>query len=493
MGKHYGVLACDIGASGGRIHYITYDSVSRKLCTAELSRFSNGAVRLGNCLLWDFISLYRGVIEGLQEAVKHGVHGDSLGIDTWGNDFALLDREGRMLENPYCYRDVRTEGMMEFVDTLIGPERLYQKNGVQFARFNTLYQLASLAKERGAFLETAEKMLFIPDLLAFYLTGAVSAEYTLASISQLYNHHIQNWDQELPGLLGIPKRLLPPIVMPGESKGCLRKEICEKYKLPPLPVISVGGHDTASAVVAVPQPDGQAVYISSGTWSIMGIEIDAPILSEKARKLNFANEGGVGGKIRFSKNIMGLWLIQELRRSFFQQGREYTYAQMEQQARQSKPFALLLDPDTPDFYEPGNMVEKIKQYARQTGQKPPEAPGEMIRSIEEGLAFRYRYTLEQLEDLTGRTYPSLTVVGGGSKEGLLCQMTADCCGCRVQAGLSHATSAGNAITQLIALGAVSGLEEAREILRLNHDMKIYDPQKDLSWEQKYREFLSLIT
>ncbi len=489
MNTSLDVLACDVGAGSGRILQCNYNGDA--LTIDEISRFSNGTVNVGECLYWDILSIYRNIRDGLLKASLQGIRAASLGIDTWGNDFALLDKSGLLIENPYSYRDQRTEGMLSYVGERIPGYNLYSRNGIQQVRMNSLYQLTSLARDRAYIFDHTEHFLFISDLLAYFLTGEKYCEYTLASISQLYNCVENDWDSSLMSLLDIPSTIFPPIIRPGVQVGSILPSACRDLAIGPIPLVSVGAHDTASAVAALPEPENEVIYISSGTWSIVGTEIEGPVINDISYKYNFSNEGGVENKTRLNKNVMGLWILQEVQRCFAAQGRYYAFDVMSSLAEKVEPFGPVIDPDNPCFYEPNDMPETIQLYCQATGQEVPETDGEIIRCVLESLALKYRYVMESLELVTNRVYDSIHIVGGGSRNKLLSQLTADCCKRPVFTGPAEATAIGNALVQLISLREISDIREARTLVKRSFPLGKYSPRSGDRWDGYYQHFLSV--
>jgi len=489
MNTSLDVLACDVGAGSGRILQCAYNGDA--LVIHEISRFTNGTVYVGECLYWDILSIYRNIRDSLLKASLQGIRAASLGIDTWGNDFALLDKNGLLIENPYSYRDQRTEGMLSFVSKRISDQNLYARNGIQQVRMNSLYQLASLVRDRAYIFDHARHFLFISDLLAYFLTGEKYCEYTLATISQLYNYNEGDWDRLLMSLLDIPSNIFPPIIRPGAQIGSLLPSVCRDLSMDSIPLISVGAHDTASAVAALPEPEGKMLYISSGTWSIVGTETDAPVINEDSFKHNFSNEGGVASKNRLNKNVMGLWILQEIQRYFATHGRCYSFDDMSGLAENAEPFGSVIDPDAPCFYEPNDLTGMVQSYCQTSGQEVPETDGELIRCVLESLALKYRYVMESLEKVTSCVYDRIFIVGGGSKNRLLSQLTADYCKRPVFTGPTEATALGNALVQLIALRELSDIREARILVKRSFPLGQYSPQPGERWDEHYRYFLSV--
>ncbi|HOQ07858.1 MAG TPA: rhamnulokinase family protein [Clostridiales bacterium] len=490
MGLEKKVLAFDAGGGSTRISKIGFDG--SRLTLEQIARFPNGPVSAGGNLYWDILGIWRDLLDGLRKAAGEDSGIVSLGIDTWGNDFVLLDRQGCMLENPYTYRDSRTSGLVDEVGRLIGDRELYFRNGIQLNRMNTLYQLFSLSQKRPYILDIADRFLFIADLLAYYLTGELKNEYTMATISQLYSYSRDGWDHELMELLGIPARIFCPVIKPGEIIGSISDKVCREAGIAPLKLTAVAAHDTGSAVVAVPAEDGPPLYISSGTWSIVGTETDAPVINSEAYDFNCANEGGANGKIRLLKNVMGLWIIQEIRRNLAVRGMQYTYDDLNRLAEEAEPFAAMIDPDDELFYEPSDMPQAIREYCSRTGQRAPEDTGSLVRTVLESLAFKYRYVIEGLERITGRTFDRIHIVGGGSINTLLNAFTANCCGRPVYAGPQEATTLGNGIVQMISLGEISDYSQARSIVKKSFPPQEFMPCDTQRWDEAYRRFVELI-
>jgi rhamnulokinase/L-fuculokinase len=485
------VLAFDFGASSGRAILGRFDG--RTIELEEIHRFNNDPVMVGNTLYWDVLRLFFEIKQGLVKTKGHGEI-ESVGFDTWGVDFGLIDHEGRLLENPIHYRDTRTKGVMEQVFTELPRRELYDRTGIQFMNFNTLFQLYALKTQRPELLERADALLLMPDLFVYLLTGKRQAEYTIASTGQLLNPATQQWDDELIERLGLPRAILQDLVLPGTPVARLSAAICDELKVDAYPVTAVGAHDTASAVVAVPASHPDFIYISSGTWSLMGIESQTPVLNDLAYQYQFTNEGGYGHTIRFLKNIMGLWLIQESRRQWQREGAEVSFADLEREALVCRPFACLIDPDDARLGTPGDLPNRVRDICRETGQYVPQTRGEVVRCIYESLALKYKVTKDKIEVMTGRHYPDLHVVGGGTKDGLLSQFTANATGSRVIAGPIEATALGNIAVQLLGLGAIADLNEARAIIAASTQLKDYEPQETDVWDKAavtYRQLFEI--
>ncbi len=480
------VLAIDFGASSGRAIIGSFDG--KKITLEEIHRFSNDPVSVNGTTYWDVLRLFHEIKQGLIKAKGYGEI-SSIGIDTWGVDFGLIDKYGQLLENPIHYRDLRTKGMIEEADKVIPLRELYNMTGIQFMELNTIFQLLSLAKNRPHILERADKLLFMPDLFGYMLTGKKTTEYSIATTSQLVDINTKSWSSEIFEKLGIPQNIMCDIVKSGTVLGELSDCVCEECGLDKINVISVCGHDTQSAITAVPCPDKQFAFISSGTWSLFGTELANPIVNDKAFEINVTNEGGYGESTGFLKNIIGLWLIQESRRQFARDGKQYSYADLEREALAAKPFACFIDPDAPEFVPHGNIPERIREYCRKTNQYVPETVGEIMRCIYESLAMKYRETFEKLCECTERDYEVIHVIGGGTKDTLLCQLTANACDRDVVAGPIEATVLGNIAVQLLASGDIKSIAEARQIIADSENVTKYSPKDTAHWAEAYARYL----
>lgn len=483
------VLAFDFGASSGRAIIGCFDG--DKITLEEVHRFSNDPVSVGGTVYWDVLRLFYEIKQGIIKAKIAGGF-DSIGIDTWGVDFGLIDSEGKLMENPVHYRDARTAGLVDEAFKTMPKEKLYGITGIQFMELNTLFQLISLKKYRPWMLERADKMLFMPDLFGYMLTGKMCAEYSIASTSQLIDLDKRTWSKEILDAFGIKESVFAPLVQPGTVLGELSKEICEECGVDPVPVISVCGHDTQSAITSVPCENGDFAFLSSGTWSLFGTELDKPIVNETSMNINITNEGGFDGSTGFLKNIIGLWLIQESRRQWKREGKEYSYADLEKLALAAEPFKCFIDPDAPEFVPHGNIPERVREFCRKTGQYVPETVGEIMRCIYESLAMKYRLTFEKLRECTERDYPVIHVIGGGTKDGLLCQMTANSCDRTVKAGPIEATVMGNVAVQLMSDGSVKNIGQARKIVADSSELKTFEPKDTDKWAGAYEDFLKII-
>ncbi len=468
------VAAADLGASSGRV--MAGRVGTDRLDLQEVHRFANGPVRIGPTLHWDVLGLYREVLHGLSVAAReHDLAG--IGIDSWAVDYGLLDSSGTLLGNPVHYRDNRTAGVAERVLNTVTADELYAITGLQQLPFNTIYQLVSALGT--AQLQVADQLLLIPDLLGYWLTGHVGAEATNASTTQLYDVRSRTWATHLAERVGIPARLLPPLREAGDVIGDLLPDVVADLGLSfAIPVVAVGSHDTASSVVAVPAaPGGRFAYISSGTWSLVGVELDSPVLTAAAQKANFTNEGGVDGRIRFLRNVMGLWILQECLRTWTTQGDAPDLGELVRQAAHAPAFVSLFDPDAPGFLAPGAMPERLAHAFRAAGQPTPTGRTEMVRAILESLALAYRRTVRAAQELSGREVEVVHIVGGGSRNELLCQLTANACGLPVLAGPVEASALGNVLVQARTLGAhLPDLEAMRTLVAATHEVRRYEPR-----------------
>lgn len=484
------MLAIDLGASSGRGIVGAFDG--ERLTLRENHRFSNDPVNLCGRLYWDILRIFHEIKLSVQKTVLDGDAVSSIGIDTWGVDYGLLDRGGRLLSNPVHYRDTRTEGAQELVSRTVPAEELYRVAGIQTLNFNTVYQLAVEREEAPEKLAQAERMLNIPDLLNYFLTGRMANEYTILSTGALLDAKKRDYAWELLDRLGIPRRLFGDVTAPGTDLGTLLPQVQGETGKTDAHVLTVASHDTASAVIAVPSEEKDFLYISSGTWSLMGTELSDPLINAESRAANFTNEGGACGTVRFLKNIMGLWIIQESRRQWRREGKDYSFAQMEAWAKESTPFRSLIDVDDSDFATPGDMPEKIRAYCKRTAQPVPESVGEVVRCIYESLALKYRSVAERVMELMGRRARVIHVVGGGTKDRFLSQLTADACGIPVCAGPEEATAIGNLMMQLMAAGEVSDLGQARRVVAASFETKQYLPTADRNmWDEAYGRICTL--
>ncbi|MBQ3483119.1 MAG: rhamnulokinase [Clostridia bacterium] len=487
--KKLNMLAIDLGASSGRGIVGSYDG--KVLDLRENHRFSNDPVIAAGDFRWDILRIYHEIKQSIRETKLAGDNVASLGIDTWGVDYGLIDRHGKLLANPYHYRDTRTAGMAKSTESVMSGKELYGITGIQTIDFNTVYQLAADLRDNPEMLANAVRMLQIPDLLNYFLTGEMANEYTNASTGALLDAAKRRVAPEIFARFGLPQ-LMGELVEPGNVLGNLSAAVSEELGGVQTKVVNVASHDTASAVLAVPAKGDDFVYISSGTWSLMGTELSKPLISEEGRAWNFANEGGALGTIRFLKNIMGLWTVQESRRQWKREGTEYSFADLQTLAEAEQPLVSFINPDDPLFAAPGDMPGRVVQFCRASGQKAPENVGQIVRVIMESLALRYRYVLEGIEALQGKRVSAINIVGGGTKDTFLCQLAADACGVPVVAGPVEATAVGNLLGQLLAAGEVKNLAEARELVRASFQPKIYTPTKNrAAWDEAYARFRTI--
>ncbi len=483
------LLAIDLGAESGRGILGSFDG--DRISFEVLHRFSNGGVRIGDRLYWDVLKLFGDIKTSMTKGSQH-VKLSSVGVDTWGVDFALLGENVELLGNPRHYRDVHTEPIMAQAFAIVPPEKIFAQTGIQFMRFNTLFQLLALKHARSSLLGAAQKLVFMPDLFHCWLCGNTANELTIASTSQCYDPVHQRWAKSLLDGLGLPAHLFQNIVPTGTRLGPLLPGLAQELGLRSIPVIAPAGHDTAAAVAAVPAQGEDWCYLSSGTWSLMGVELTAPVINEQVRSANFTNEVGVGQTIRFLKNIMGLWLVQECRRSLARQGSDLEYDELVRLAGLTMPFASIVNPDDSSFLLPNDMPVALADYCRKSNQTIPDSPGAFVRCCLESLALRYRWTIEMLEQLTGRQIKTVHIVGGGSQNKLLNQLTADATGRLVLAGPVEATALGNLLTQAMGLGLVGSLYQLRDIVRRSFTPERFEPQHPSRWDEPYARFKTLL-
>lgn len=483
------VLAFDFGASSGRA--ILAGREGDRIVMEEVHRFSNDPVVIGKTMYWDTLRQFFEIKQGILKAKQKGGF-DSVGIDTWGVDFGLLDEHGALLESAVHYRDDRTLGMQDEVFKAIPKEELYNLTGNQFENFNTVFQLYSLVKKRPWLLDKARTLLLTPDLFNYFLTGEKRAEYTMATTTQLMDAKNQAWSDRILDALSIPKEIFPEIVSSGTTVGNISKEICDELGIKPAKVIAVASHDTQSAVVAVPTEEEDFLFISCGTWSLFGTELKRPVIGKESFEFNVSNEGGYGDTFTFLKNIIGLWLAQESRRQWIREGQEYSFGELEQMAQKAEPFLSFIDPDSPEFNTAGDIPARIRAFCERTGQKIPETTGDIMCCINQSLALKYRYTMEQIEACTGKHFSMINMIGGGIQSKLLCQMTASAGGRKVLAGPVEATALGNIAVQLIALGEIKDVREARRIVANSEETYEYIPREQEKWDNAYEKFKTII-
>ncbi|HSO84973.1 MAG TPA: rhamnulokinase [Draconibacterium sp.] len=483
-------LAFDIGASSGRA--ILGILENGKLELIEIHRFKNQMTKIQGSYFWNIFSLFDELKTGLKMCISdYQVQPESVGIDSWGVDYSLVTGEGHLVGLPFAYRDHRTDNSMEEFFQIMSKKETYLHSGIQFMQFNTLFQLFSSVQQNYSGLKIAESLLFTPDTLNFLFTGIRKNEYTISSTSQMLKPGKAEWEMKLFDAAGIPQKLAGEIVQPATILGDLLTEVLEETGSTPIPCIAVAGHDTASAVVSVPARGENWAYLSSGTWSLLGIENTVPLVSEKTLEMNFTNEGGVEGTTRFLKNIMGMWLIQECKRIWDQEN-ELDWQQIVDLSNAVVPFKSLINPDDPMFLNPGNMPIAIQDFCAKTNQPIPETKGEIARCIYDSLVLKYKFTIKQIESVTGKKIEKLHIIGGGAHNKIMNQLTADATGIQVIAGPTEATAIGNIMLQAKALGKVKSLPEIREIVRNSFEVTKYKPSPKLDWEAAFSKFEKLV-
>lgn len=488
--KKLNLLGYDLGASSGRAMLGEFDG--ERLTISELHRFINEPVRINGHLTWDTLYLFREMKNGLFKAHANG-QVDGMGIDTWGVDFGLLDKNGDLIGNSIHYRDERTVGMMEEAFKVMPREQLFGRTGLAFLNFNTLYQLLALKHANSPMLDIADTMLMTPDLMGYFFTGCKATEYTIASTGQLIDPVTRDWARDVIRAFDLPEHLFTKIEQPGTVRGYLKDELMNEVGCGRIPLLNTASHDTASAVATVPAQGENFACISSGTWSIMGVELKTPLTRPEVMNSGYSNEGGINGTARLMKNIMGLWIIQECKRDWDRQGRSYSFAQIAAMAENAQPFMSIINVDDPEFMAPGHMPDRIVEYCRRTGQAVPEDDAQIARIVFESLALAYRYAVESLEnDILGHGVDALNVVGGGSQNVLLNRFTASALGKPVIAGPGEATVIGNLLVQAMALGEIGSLSELRQVVRASFDTREFLPEKGLDWDAAYDKLLKLI-
>jgi rhamnulokinase len=483
------VLSYDLGASSGRalLGHLT----DNRIVVEELHRFPNDPVQVGGHMYWDILRLFHEIKQGLLKAKHQGVNPQSLAIDSWATDFGLIGKNGELLGNPYHYRDLHTDGVMENLFKTVPPSAIFDRTGIQFLPFNTIYQLRALKEADSPLLREANRFLMIPDLIRYFLTGEMHNEFTNATTTQLYNPVEAQWDAKLLERLDLPASWFGPVVHPGTPVGQLRSSVMEELGVGSIPVIAVAEHDTGSAVVAVPATERSFAYLSCGTWSLMGTEVEQPVINDMALKLNFTNEGGAYGTYRLLKNIMGLWILQECMREWERAGKSYKISDFVEMAEGASPFTTFIDPDDIRFLRSGGMPDRIRQYCKEKGQTIPEEPGAIVRCILESLALKYRYVLEKTEYLCGKRFNGLHMVGGGIQNKLLCRWTAGAIGRPVWAGPTEASGIGNLAVQWISHGEFKDIWEARAAVRESFPVIVYEPELTDDWQDAYGKFVKI--
>ena len=485
-------LAVDMGAESGRTVAGILDD--KHLFLEEVHRFPTGMIELDGHFYWNIYRFYEEILNSIRICENEDqIKPESIGIDTWGVDFGLLAGDGSLCRIPYAYRDPQSGlGMKAFFAEKMASENIYILTGIAMQPFNSLFHLYAMKKSGDFALENAKNLLFIPDILNYFLTGIRSSEFTFATTSQLYNPISKAWEKKLFNLLGVDVSIMSEIVEPGSVIGMMQPSVARLVGINPIQVVAVCSHDTGSAIVAVPAEGDDWAYISSGTWSLMGVENRRPVINPKSSEYNFTNEGGAAGTYRFLKNIMGLWLLQQCRKSWSKSGRMISYGDLVEIGQSSPPFRTFIDPDYMGFYNPIDMPLAIDEYCQKTGQESPQAIGEYVRTILEGLAFKYRFVLDQLNEISGKTIRKIHIIGGGTQNKLLCQFTANVTGLPVISGPAEGTAAGNLLMQAYALGYLKSLEEIREVVRNSFRLEMYEPRDIPEWEQAYKKFLQIM-
>ena len=480
-------FAVDLGATSGRTILGTVSG--GKIELTEQTRFPNPIIETGGHFYWDIYALYLEIIKGLKKVAKDNVKIHSIGIDTWGVDFVMFGKDGGILRSPYCYRDPHTVGAPEEYFTHIPRERVYDITGIQIMNFNSLFQLSTLRRNKCSALEAADKILFMPDALSYMLTGAMVTEYTIASTSQMLNPRTKRFEKELLDVVGVKEEQFGRFVFPGEQIGVLSKEVQQQTGLGAVPVIAVAGHDTASAVAAVPARNERFAYLSSGTWSLMGIEVKDAIINKESYAKNFTNEGGVEGTTRFLKNICGMWLLERCRKEWESEN-NYSYPELIEAALAVPAFRSVINPDASCFANPASMIEAIRCYCEQTGQPVPQTCGELTRCIFDSLALRYRQVFGYMQSMSPYAIERLHVIGGGSRNNLLNQFTCNAVGVPVSAGPSEGTALGNIMLQAKAFGLVKTVQEMRDMIASSIELAEFEPRDAEEWDIAYEKYLS---
>ena len=488
MEKHI-FLAFDLGATSGRS--ILGTVANGKVEIKELTRFPNAVTELHGKYYWNLMGLYQALREGLVACNKEGIVPESIGIDTWGVDVVPIGEDGSILSMPRAYRDPYTVGMPERFFEKVSREKVYEKTGIQIMNFNTLYQIFAGMETDYVPMKQAKYLLFMPDALAYMLTGEKVCEYTISSTSQILDPRTKDFDKELLEAAGVDASVFSKPVFPGTVVGTLTDALAQYSRLGKVNVVSVAGHDTASAVAAVPALDENFAYLSSGTWSLMGIESKEPVITPETYELNYTNEGGVEGTTRFLKNICGMWILEQCRKEWTLSGKDYSYPEIVEMAMSATPFKSFIQPDDPSFANPPSMLEAINAFCERNGQEKPENDAQVIRLIFESLALRYRQVLEDLDRIATHPIERLHIIGGGSKNRLLNQLTANAIGRKVVAGPSEATAIGNVMIQAMAAGVVSSLQEMRSIIHASVETEEFAPELVAEWEEAYQKFVTL--
>lgn len=483
------MLALDFGASSGR--GIIGELKDNKIILKEVHRFANEPVKLKNHLQWDFLRLVHEVKKCLLICKNNNEKINSIGIDTWGVDYGLIDNDGELITSPFHYRDLRTDLMVDKCFEYVSKDELMTLSGIDCNQYNTIYQLLAEKEDITNRLENTNTMLLMPDLFNYILTGVKKAEYTIATTTQLYDYDKNDWNYDLIKRVSLPTNIFPEIIQPGEVVGTITDDIRQELDIEDCKVISVGSHDTSSAIAAIPAEEEDFIFIATGTWIMVGVENNNLLVNDITKEYGLSNEGGVGGKVNLLKNIMGLWLIQESKRQWNKDGIDIGFSEMVEQGLEAKTISVI-NPDDKLFYSPSDMPNKVKNYCKQTGQQVPETIGEIVRVIEESLALRIKHTIEGIEKSTNKKYNTIHMFGGGIQDKLLCQVVANATGKKVITGPKEATSMGNIILQAIGLGEINTVQEGRKIVKNSIEINEYIPQKQQDLEDKYKKYLDII-
>ena len=484
------LVAVDLGAQSGRVAVGRFDG--ERLGVTEVHRFPNVPVRVRDTLSWDILRVYRDVLDGLRAAAREAGQVDSIAVDSWGVDFGLIDLKGRLVQNPVHYRDGRRARAMDGVLAQIPARELYDRTGIQLMPINTVFELGAMAAESDPALNAAETMLLIPDLVHYWLCGAATSEFSNATTTQCFDPHTGGWASDLLERIDVPARLLPDVVQPGTRLAPLSAAVVEETGLAGADVVAVATHDTGSAVAGVPFRQPGSVFISAGTWSLVGLEIQAPVITDAAFAANLTNEGGVGGTFRLLRNVTGLWLIHECRRVWAEEGRERSFDQLVALAKGAPALQSFIDPNDAAFDDPGDMASRVRAFCAHTGQPEPVDPGAVVRCILESLALKHAQTIDLLASVAGVSPQEIHVVGGGARNELLCRWTAEAAGLPVLAGPEEATLLGNMLVQAMALGEIASLAEGRELIRASVVPTAYEPQETSKWQEAKERFAGAV-
>lgn len=483
-------VAVDLGAQSGRVAVGRFDG--ERLSTTEVHRFPNVPVRTRDTINWDVLRLYRDVLDGLRSASSEAGRIDSVSVDSWGVDFGLIDRNGRLLQNPVHYRDGRRAQAVESVLERIPARELYERTGIQLMPINTVFELAAMAAQPDAALAAADSLLLIPDLMHYWLCGARTSEFTNATTTQCFDPHASGWATDLLERIGVPSRLFPEVVRPGTRLGVLSRAVADEATLQDAEVVAVATHDTGSAVAAVPFGAAGSVFISAGTWSLVGLEVQAPVITDAAFAANLTNEGGVDGTFRLLRNVTGLWLIHECRRAWALAGREYSFDELVALAKEAPSLRSFIEPNDPAFSDPGDIPARVRAFCAHTGQPEPSDPGAVVRCILESLALKHAQTIKSLALVAGVSPHEIHIVGGGARNELLCRWTASAAGLPVVAGPEEATLLGNLLVQAMSLGEITSLSEGREVVRASTAPVLYEPEEIAAWQAARERFAEAV-